>query len=33
MKKVQVYIKSDEENDFLSVPKTIKSLIKNYIFY
>ena len=32
MKKVQVYIKSDEENAFLSASKIIKTLIMNYIF-
>ena len=32
MKKVQIYIKSDEENVFLSSSNLIKALIMNYIF-
>ena len=32
MKKVQVYIKYDEENAFLSASKIIKTLIMIYIF-
>ena len=33
MKKVQIYIKSDEENAFLSSPNLIKALIIKYIFF
>ena len=32
MKKVQVYIKSDEKNAFLIAPKIIETLIINSIF-